>query len=130
MIKFRVWFEESVLKKAHMVDWEELKEFKGLFTMAERLHKTNILRQYISSYEQFVIEQGEMDDEVSAHLQWAKEKADWLDPFISKEDKYLDKDNMDEILEPECPKLDSWKHNDISSSGYSFWSKPYYKRNR
>lgn len=30
MIKFRVWFEESVLKKAHMVDWEELKEFKGL----------------------------------------------------------------------------------------------------
>lgn len=30
MIKFRVWFEESILKKAHMVDWEELKEFKGL----------------------------------------------------------------------------------------------------
>lgn len=30
MIKFRAWFEESVLKKAHMVDWEELKEFKGL----------------------------------------------------------------------------------------------------
>ncbi|WP_303753326.1 YopX family protein [Enterococcus sp. S86.2] len=30
MIKFRAWFEESVLKKAHMVDWEELKEFRGL----------------------------------------------------------------------------------------------------
>jgi hypothetical protein len=72
-------------------------------------------------------------DEVSASkIEWAKSKADWLDPFISLEDKYLDPFDKNELIQPECPKKDTW--NWSSNSYYesvqknSFWSNPW--RNR
>lgn len=106
----------------------ELKEFKSLFTMAERLHKTNILRQYISTYEEFINKRGEMDEEIIAEINWAKEKADWLDPFISKKDKYMDYYKKDEIIQPDCPKKNTWEYSSYtSSSGSSFWSSPFRK---
>lgn len=106
----------------------ELKEFKSLFTMAERLQKTNILRQYISTYEEFINKRGEMDEEIVAEIQWAKEKADWLDPFISKKDQYMDHYDKDEIIQPECPKKNTWDYpNHTSSHGHSFWSNPFRK---
>jgi len=109
---------------------KELKEFKSLFSMAELLHKTNILRNYISTYEQFVIEHGEMDEEISNKLQWAKEKADWLDPFISKVDQYLDKYDKNDILQSESTKYNSRRYDDSYSSyyNYSFWSNPFRRR--
>ena len=42
----------------------EKKEFKSLFSMAERLHKTQILRQYIATFEEFLNSRGEMNEEV------------------------------------------------------------------
>lgn len=106
----------------------ERKEFKSLFKMAERLHKTNILRQYINTYEEFVNQSGEINEEAAAKIQWAKEKADWLDPFISKKDQLLDYYNKDEIIQSECPKNNTWENQSYSgSSVHSFWSSPYSK---
>jgi len=106
----------------------ELKEFKSLFKMAERLHKTLILRQYIDTYEQFIKKDGEISVEIAQKIQWAREKADWLDPFISKDDLYMDYYKKDEIIRPECPKANSWDSSSYSSSsGHSFWSSPYSK---
>jgi hypothetical protein len=110
----------------------EKKEFKTLFLMAERLNKTQILRQYISTFEEFLNSKGEMDEESASKIEWAKLKADWLDPFISLEDKYLDPYDKNELIQPECPKKDTW--NWSSNSYYesvqknSFWSNPW--RNR
>jgi hypothetical protein len=122
--------EERIRQEFKARQEKELKEFKSLFSMAELLHKTNILRQYISTYEQFVKEHGEMDEDISNKLQWAKEKADWLDPFISKEDKYLDKYDKNDILQRESPEYHSWRYEDSHSTyyNYSFWAKPYWRR--
>jgi len=106
----------------------ELKEFKALFTMAERLHKTNILRQYISTYEDFLNEKGEMDEKAAAKLKWAKDKADWLDPFISKNDEYLDSFDKDEITQQECPNQYSRSFSSTKLSQYPFWLNSNYKR--
>lgn len=108
---------------------EEKNEFLALFTMAERLHKTNILRQYIRTYEEFINKQEWMTEEVAEKIQWAKDKADWLDPFLSKEDKYMDHYNKNEILSPECPNKNPWNYSGYSGSSkeYSFWSSPYRK---
>lgn len=120
--------EELERKKFEEKRKAELKEFKSLFTMAERLHKTNILRQYISTYEEFMNKHGEMDEEIAGEIQWAKEKADWLDPFISKKDQYMDHYDKDEIIQPECPKKNTWDSPSYSSShGPSFWSSPFRK---
>ena len=68
---------------------KELEDFKDLLYSAERFRKTNILREYINAFENHAIEDGETDDELLAKIQWAREKADWLDPFIAKKDNYL-----------------------------------------
>ncbi len=112
----------------------EKNEFKALFSMAGRLHKTFILRQFIDAYEKFLTEKGEMNDQSAAKLKWAREKADWLDPFISKEDPFLDFFDKDEITRPECPKQEynnyfsANYHSSSNSYQYPFWLNP--SRNR
>ncbi len=69
-----------------------------------------------------------MDEEIAAEIKWAKEKADWLDPFISKKDQYMDHYDKDEIIQPEFPKKPTWDYpSHTSSHSYSFWSNPFHK---
>jgi hypothetical protein len=120
--------EERLREEFKQKKKAEKKEFKSLFLMAERLHKTHILRQYISTFEEFVNRDGEVTEEIATKIEWAKAKADWLDPFISKEDQYLDSYDKDEIIQPECPKKNTWDYSNYSSTPQpSFWSNPYRK---
>ena len=121
--------EERERKEFEQKRDKEYEEFKTLFTMAERLHKTTILRTYIFTYEKFVMDRGELTDEITEKINWAREKADWLDPFISRKDKYLDFYKKDEIIQPECPKKDIWDYSDYYSVSPddSFWSNPFRK---
>ncbi|MEL7588846.1 MAG: hypothetical protein AAGU19_19190 [Prolixibacteraceae bacterium] len=120
--------EEQERQKFEENRKSEFKAFRSLFSMAERLHKANILRQYIATFEEFATSKGEIDEDVAEEIRWAKEKADWLDPFISRKDKYLNYYNKDEIIQLECPKKNSWDYpNYTSSSGTSFWSNPFRK---
>ncbi len=107
----------------------ELKNFQALFTMAERLYKANIIRDYISAYEKHLIERGIEDGTILSELEWAKEKADWLDPFISKPDKYLDYYNKESITRSECPNQNSYYRSD-SQELYSdnYWIRPWWKK--
>jgi len=110
----------------------EVKEFQSLFTMAERLHKANILRNYIYTYEEY-LHKNEIDDEdILAKIEWAKEKADWLDPFISKADKYLDHYDKDEIIQPDHSEqhFRSNQNHPEQSGVYNFWAKPWWKKKR
>jgi hypothetical protein len=124
--------EERLREEFKQKKKAEKKEFKSLFLMAERLHKTHILRQYISTFEEFVSRDGEITEEIATKIEWAKAKADWLDPFISKEDQYLDSYDKDELIQTECPKKDTWNYPSYSdyqsTPKYSFWSNPW--RNR
>jgi hypothetical protein len=124
--------QEKLRREFKEMQDAEKKEFKSLFRMAEQLHKTQILRHFISTFEDLLNGRGEMDKESASKIQWAKEKADWLDPFISKSDKYLDSCDKNELIQPECPKKDSWGYSSYSdyysAPKYSFWSNPW--RNR
>lgn len=109
----------------------ELKDFQSLFTMAERLYKANTIRNYVATYEKYLTENGIENEGILAKLEWAKEKADWLDPFISKDDEYLDCYKKDEIIQAKCPKEKSWRDtNYYEHSGNSYWAKPWWKKDR
>lgn len=103
----------------------ELKEFRMMFNMAERLRKANMLRQYISDYEENLRTNDAMEDEVVKKLEWARKKADWLDPFIDVEDEYLNEDDKDQKVEP--VKTESTVRHSSSSETekYNFWTRPY-----
>jgi hypothetical protein len=100
--------------------------------MAERLHKTQILRHYITAFEEYLSNRGEMNEVSAEKIEWTKVKADWLDPFISKEDQYLDSYDKDALIQTDCPKKDTWNYPSYSdyqsTPKYSFWSNPW--RNR
>jgi len=115
----------------------ELKRVESLFKMAERLHKANIIRHYISTYERHLEERDIQDEEMTNHLQWAREKADWLDPFISSDDELLRSFNKDNLFQPDCPKDHSRSsssyqnsNNSTHSTGYNFWATPWWKKTR
>lgn len=67
----------------------EVRAFKQLFMQATRLHQTNILRDYIQTIERNSNNQGNMSEEFNNWLIWAKQKIDWYDPLINKEDSLL-----------------------------------------
>lgn len=112
----------------------ELAEFQSLFKMADRLYKANIIRDYILKYEDYLKENNIEDENALKKIAWAKEKADWLDPFISKEDKYLDHYDKDEISKPERSKPEtSWGNQirqEVSGNRYNFWEKPWWMKRR
>lgn len=124
--------EERLRREFEEKQKAEKKEFKSLFLMAERLHKTQILRNYIDTYEAFLKASGEIDDKAAAKIEWARSKADWLDPFICKDDKYLDFYNKNELIQPECPRKDSW--NQFGYSDYhsapenNFWTNQWWRK--
>lgn len=131
--------EQEEIRRAELRELEakrkrELKEFQSLFMMADRLYKANIIRDYIHKYEEYLQENDIEDEDALKKIAWAKEKADWLDPFISKADDYLDYFDKDAITQPESSKQQtSCEHQnrqELSGSEYNFWKKPWWKKNK
>ena len=62
----------------------ELKEFKSLFSQADRWHRTQYIRSYIEEFEKNALHTNSLDESKKQWISWAKERADWYDPFINK----------------------------------------------
>lgn len=103
----------------------ELKEFRMMFNMAERLRKANMLRQYIADYEEYLRTSNAMNDEVIEKLDWARKKADWLDPFIDIEDEYLNDDDKDQKVEPIKTESNIRHSSTTETERHNFWTRPY-----
>lgn len=69
---------------------KELSDFRLIFQRAFRLHHSNIIRGYISSVEKRAKATGELTDELRTWMNWAKEKVDWYDPLVNRNDDTLD----------------------------------------
>jgi hypothetical protein len=63
----------------------ELNRFQQLFDTASRWHKSQYLRNYINEFEKYALDSKTLDPDKQEWIKWAKEKADWYDPFIEKE---------------------------------------------
>ena len=68
---------------------QDLSDLYSNLQASARWHKATNFRQYIDSVEQNAIKNNKMTDDVIAWLTWARQKADWYDPFIEKEDELL-----------------------------------------
>lgn len=107
---------------------KEIEKFESLLEKAERLHQANILREYVREYEEYLAKECEITEETADYIQWAKEKIEWLDPFIAKPDLYLDSREQEEVRVNTSPSYSQRRENEDSSTGYSFWKKPYWRR--
>lgn len=60
----------------------ELDDVKNLFNESTSWHKSTILNNFIKEVEKRAIETNTLTEELQNCLAWAKQKADWYNPFI------------------------------------------------
>ena len=76
---------------------EERHQLRALFRDASRLQRANRLREFITAVEDRARHDDELTPEKQQWLEWAKAKADWLDPLVRRSDPILD------APEPQAP---------------------------
>jgi hypothetical protein len=81
---------------------EERRQLRTLFRDASRLQRANRLREFIAAVEYRAREDGELTPEKRQWIEWARAKADWLDPLVRRRDPILD------APEPEAPSY--WRY--------------------
>lgn len=89
--KFRESFEAEQRKKEEIKKRrdDELKNFTQLLKDSERYDKVTRLRNYIKAVEENAKSKNKLTQEIVDWISWAKDKADWYDPMINKEDEFL-----------------------------------------
>jgi len=68
---------------------KEINDFKNLLSLFDRWQQARNLRQYIKAIEAKKKREGKLSEELKKWIDWAKQKADWYDPLINKEDPLL-----------------------------------------
>ena len=76
---------------------EERRQLRALFRDASRLQRSNRLREFIAAVEDRARHDDELTPEKQQWLEWAKAKADWLDPLVRRSYPILD------APEPQAP---------------------------
>ena len=69
---------------------EEAERLRGLLQDAVRLERANRIRALASAVEAQATAQGTLDDDKRNWLDWARGKADWIDPVTKAADPVLD----------------------------------------
>jgi len=69
---------------------EEITKFNKLVALSEQYNKTLLIRQYIEAVKQTAVDNNSLSSEKQEWINWAVNKADWLDPLINKFDEFLD----------------------------------------
>lgn len=104
-----IWREKSRLQAIEREKQEKIKqEFearrekeitktKKLFSDAEKYNKATIYRNYILATEQKAIEENNLTNELKDWIKWAKEKADWFDPFTNRQDELLNNKDKEDL---------------------------------
>jgi hypothetical protein len=69
---------------------EEVAKFNKLVALSEQHNKTLLIRQYIEAVKQKAINTNNLTPAKQEWINWATDKADWLDPLINKRDDILD----------------------------------------
>ena len=69
---------------------DEVEKFNKLYALSKQYNKTLLIRQYIEASKQKAIDTNSLTPEKKEWINWATDKADWLDPLINKPDEILD----------------------------------------
>lgn len=89
----RVWEEQERQRRLERMRKGELEEIKLLEQASSDWDKAERIRRFANSMEEKLVEITDQDkkDKLLKWLQWARDKADWIDPLCDKEDQLLGK---------------------------------------
>lgn len=117
--------EEEEKKRIKALKDAELERIQELLFDAERYKIANNIREYISAYEKMIgTDEGEEAIIEHKKLEWMRNKADYIDPFVNRKDELLDKKDIDILINPKIIKTSESKSSyDYynTSPQYSYW---------
>jgi hypothetical protein len=95
--KIREAKERIKKDKLALIEKDRL-DFKDLYKQAKRWQRARLLRDYITAVEHNAIESRGLTEDIQDWVNWAKNKVDWYDPLINKNDELqndIDKNTLD-----------------------------------
>lgn len=93
--------EEEKIRKEYEARKElEFDKTKELFKAAEYHNKAKMIREYIDNIELQATKKQNLTPELKEWLKWAKDKVDWFDPLLNKEDNLLTEKDKEELISP------------------------------
>jgi hypothetical protein len=98
--KWHLIQEEKRKKERELTEKKEkeLTDFKNIFWSAIRLNQAGFLRDYVNQVEAYAKNSGVFTEEKQQWIAWAREKIDWYDPLVNKEDQLLDDFNKNKLM--------------------------------
>jgi hypothetical protein len=91
--------EEKIRKEFQKKREVELQRTKELFNNAIYHNKAKIVREYLNELETKASLNNQLTLEVQDWLKWAKDKTDWFDPMIKKEDILLYESDKEDLIQ-------------------------------
>lgn len=79
--------KEDAIKEKRRI---ELRQLTSLLEQSDRWHTVEKFRNYLASKEQQEKRNGTFCSKTKRLIDWAREKADWMDPLVEKEDELFD----------------------------------------
>jgi hypothetical protein len=80
---------ERIRKELHDRKENELKMFKELLEKTKRWEKANFMRTYLDTMKENAVKNNTLTPDLVNMIEWGKQKADWYDPLIEREDELL-----------------------------------------
>jgi len=97
----KYWAEQKekdrIAKEIHDRKEKELKSFLEILKNSRRHDNSQKIGRYANKLERFSQEKGALSDEMKEKIAWIREKADWYDPFVEAEDKWMEGIDRDEL---------------------------------
>lgn len=91
--------EEKIRKEFQKKREVELQRTKELFNNAIYHNKAKIVREYLNELETKASLNNQLTIELQDWLKWAKDKTDWFDPMIKKEDILLYESDKEDLIQ-------------------------------
>jgi hypothetical protein len=67
--------------------------------LANQWNQSIILEKFLKVVEEKAVENGTFTEDLKEWVEWAKQKAEWFNPLIQREDSILSDEDRQDILE-------------------------------
>ncbi|SCB87243.1 hypothetical protein GA0116948_101603 [Chitinophaga costaii] len=128
-------FEEERRIKKEIADRKktEFSLFRQLLKDSRRWKDAAILREYIDQIERSTMAEGNITEEMTVWLEWARKKADWFDPLVNSTDEWLEDVDPNSLMTQNNMNnsANNYNYNNDYQTGKHDWPLvPWYIKNR
>lgn len=90
--------KEKIRKEIEQRKQIELSDFITLMTKYSRWQQSRQIREYLNELEKHAVQNNQYSEDFKMWLERAREKADWFDPMIERNDPWLEGVDRDNLL--------------------------------